>query len=409
MAKISLTSIPQGCGVYLMKDSLGNVIYIGKAKSLKKRLSSYFKKGLSAKTAVLMSSASDIEYRLCPTEAAALLLELKLIKQCKPKYNVSLRDDKSFPFVKITHEEFPAIYITRRKEQDRAMYFGPYTNVKLLKTALKIIRRCIPYRSCKRLRQKTCIYYRLGLSPGPCIGKISKEGYAKNIENIRLILEGNTDELVRGLSKEMNLRAKAQKFEEAAKIRDQIEALGVMTEGTGSFSQKDRLWDLKNLLQLKKIPYRIEAFDISNISGKEAVGSMVSFYKGLPDKGSYRRFRIRTVQSIDDYKMLAEIIRRRYTRLIQEGLALPDLVLIDGGRLHLLTAQKELRDLGLDIPLVSIAKKQENIYIKGRLAPIRLSVDTPALNLIRRIRDEAHRFALRYHYVLRKKKILGGQ
>ncbi|MDI6758744.1 MAG: excinuclease ABC subunit UvrC [Candidatus Omnitrophota bacterium] len=409
-----ISLIPQGCGVYLMKDNLNNVIYIGKAKSLKKRLSSYFKNGLNPKTSALMSCVCDIEYRLCPTEAIALLLERKLIKQYRPKYNVSLRDDKNFPFVKITYEEFPVIYITRRKEEDRAMYFGPYTNVKLLKQVLVIIRRCIPYRSCKRLRQKACIYYRLRFCPCPCVGKISKEGYTKNIENIRLILEGNTDELARRLSEEMDLKSKTQRFEEAAKIRDQIEALAVMTEGSGSFSSKNGLWDLKSLLQLKKIPYGIEAFDISNISGKEAVGSMVSFYKGLPDKSSYRRFRIKTVQSINDYKMLAEIIRRRYARLIREGGVFPGLVLIDGGRSHLLFTQKELKKLGLDIPLVSIAKRQENIYIinkenagKSKAAVIRLNANTPALNLIRYIRDEAHRFALRYHHILRRKKIIG--
>ena len=204
-----------------------------------------------------------------------------------------------------------------------------------------------------------------------------------------------------------NLKSKEQKFEEAAKIRDQIEALSVMAESSGRFSRKDELEDLKNLLQLAKLPERIEAFDISDISGKEATGSMVSFFRGMPDKNNYRRFRIKTIQSIDDYKMLAEIIQRRYSRLIRENLAFPDLALIDGGRSHLLTAEREMNKLGIHIPLVSIAKDRENIYTKEKGHPIKLDTDTPALNLIRRVRDEAHRFAVSYHHILRRKKTIG--
>ncbi len=390
-----------------MKDKTGQVIYIGKAKSLRKRLSTYLGRDLSSKTVALMSNVNDIEYQLCQNESLALLLEASLVHKYKPKYNVSLRDDKSFPVVKITNEEFPAIYITRKRISDGSHYFGPYTNAKLLRQALKIIRRYFPFRSCKKLPQKACIYYRLKLSPAPCISKISKEEYAKTIENICLILEGKTDTLIKKLSQEMNLKSKEQKFEEAAKIRDQIEALSVMAQSSSRFSRKDEVEDLKNLLQLAKLPERIEAFDISDISGKEATGSMVSFSKGMSDKNNYRRFRIKTVQAIDDYKMLSEVIQRRYSRLIRENLTLPDLVLIDGGKAHLLTAEREMNKLGISIPLVSIAKDRENIYIKNKANPIRLNSDIPALNLIRRIRDEAHRFALAYHHVLRRKRTIG--
>jgi len=405
--KDKIAGMPDAPGVYLMKDKSGQVIYIGKAKSLRKRLSTYLGRDLSSKTIALMSCVDDIEYQLCQNESLALLLEASLVHKYKPKYNVSLRDDKSFPVVKITHEEFPAIYITRKRVADDSRYFGPYTNAKLLKVALKIIRRNFPYRSCKKLPQKACIYYRLKLSPAPCIGKISKQDYAKTIKNICLILEGKTDALIKKLSQEMNLKSKEQKFEEAAKIRDQIEALSVMAESSSRSSRKDALEDLKNLLQLAKLPERIEAFDISDISGKEATGSMVSFFRGMPDKNNYRRFRIKTIQSIDDYKMLAEVIQRRYSRLIRENLAFPDLVLIDGGRSHLLTAQREMNKLGIGMPLISIAKDRENIYVQDRINPIRLDSDIPALNLIRRIRDEAHRFALVYHHLLRRKKIIG--
>lgn len=390
-----------------MKDRNGRVIYIGKAKSLKKRLRSYLTRELSSKTIVLMSNVYDIEYRLTPTESLALLLEASLVRQYKPKYNVSLRDDKSFPMVKITNEEFPAICITRKREQDGAHYFGPYTNAGLLREALKIIRKNFPFRSCKQLPKEECLYYRLGLSPGPCVGKINKKEYAKTIKNISLILEGKTGALIKKLFREMNLRAKTEEFEEAAKIRDQINALSAIGQSQTGFPSQFELEDLKNLLKLTKLPERIEAFDISDIYGKEATGSMVSFYRGMPDKNNYRRFRIKTVEKIDDYKMLSEVVGRRYFRLIEEKLPLPDLILIDGGRSHLLTAQKELQALGIEIPLVSIAKEQENIYTKDKVRPIKLSSDTLALNLIRRIRNEAHRFAVSYHHILRRKKVIG--
>jgi excinuclease ABC subunit C len=354
-----------------------------------------------------MANVADIEYRLTPTESLALLLEASLVHQYKPKYNVSLRDDKSFPLVKITNEEFPAICITRKREPDGARYFGPYTSAGLLREALKIIRRNFPFRSCKKLPRRECMYYRLGLSPAPCIGRINKKQYAKTIKNISLILEGKTDTLIKKLSREMNLRAKQQEFEEAARIRDQINALTAIGPSNVTAGSQSELEALKNLLRLTKIPERIEAFDISNIYGKEATGSMASFYRGIPDKDNYRRFRIKTVEAIDDYKMLSEVLKRRYSRLIEEKLALPDLILIDGGKSHLLTAQKALKELDIGIPLVSIAKEQENIYTKGKARPVKLSSDTPALNLIRRVRDEAHRFALSYHRILRRKKIIG--
>jgi excinuclease ABC subunit C len=402
-----IKSAPEEAGVYLMKDNKGRVIYVGKAKSLKKRLMAYLGRDLSTKTVALMSHVFDIEYQVCPNESLSLLHEASLIHKYKPRYNVSLRDDKSFPSVKITNEEFPAIYVSRKKEEDGACYLGPYTNAKLLKSALKIIRRSFPYRSCKKFPKRPCIYYRLSLCPAPCIGRITKKEYAKAIRNISLMLDGKTDALIKRLTEDMGFYSKERKFEEAAKIRDQINALSAITQSKSNFSSQDVIEDLKGLLRLSRLPERIEAFDISNIKGQEATGSMVSFYKGVADKDNYRRFRIRTAEIVDDYKMLAEVIRRRYSRAIKERLALPDLILIDGGKGHLLTAQKELEILGLEIALASIAKEEENIYIKDNARPIKLKSDTPALNLIRKVRDEAHRFAIKYHHLLRRKKIIG--
>ncbi len=405
--KDKIAALPQTPGVYIFKDAAGNIIYIGKAKALKKRVESYFSRELSAKTQALVSNIADMEYRPCQSESMALLLEASLVHKYKPKYNVSLRDDKSFPLVKITNEEFPVICVTRKRTPDGARYFGPYTNVKLLRQALKIIRRSFPYRSCKRLPKTACIYYRLGLSPAPCIGKISKAEYARTIRNISLILEGKSDTLIKKLSQEMNLKSRRLEFEQAGKIRDQLNALSVFRQSNAQTASPLELEDLKNLAQLDKIPRRIEAFDISNIFGQEATGSMVSFYNGSPDKNNYRRFRIKIVEGINDYGMLREVLSRRYLRLKEKNLALPDLILIDGGRSHLLVAKAEIEKLGLHIPLISIAKEKENIYIGAAKRPLRLKQDTPALNLIRRVRDEAHRFAVAYHHILRRKKIIG--
>lgn len=390
-----------------MKDATGEIIYIGKAKSLRKRLGSYFSRDITGKTMVLISKVADIELRLAQTESLALLLEAALIHHHKPRYNVSLRDDKSFPMVKITDEEFPQICITRKKVDDGARYFGPYLSGVLLKDALKIIRRYFPYRSCKQLPQKACIYYRIGLSPAPCIGKIEKKGYARIIEKIALILDGQTDTLIKKLTQEMEASSKAHDFEEAARIRDRVAALSAIGETRSGFSRVREAEELKNLLKLDKLPERIEAFDISNIFGKEATGSMVSFYKGGADKDNYRRFRIKSVAGIDDYAMLREVIQRRYQRVKAENLPLPDLVLIDGGRGHLSAAEEKIRELGLPLVLASIAKDRENIYTTSKAMPLKFTSDTPALNLLRRIRDEAHRFAVSYHHLLRRKRIIG--
>jgi len=398
---------PDSCGVYLMRDCLGQVLYVGKANSLKKRLLNYLGRDLAGKTQALMAKVTDVELRLAPNEAMALLLEFKLIHEFKPRYNVSLKDDKSFPYVRISPEKFPSLQVARKKN-DTARYLGPYTNTKLLKSALKIIRHEFPYRSCRRLLKQGCIYHKINLCPAPCIGKISQKEYQQRIADIILILEGRKDLLIRKLTKSMRDKSGALDFEAAARLRDQITILSRMSGQLHGSGCKNELEDLKRSLNLKNLPARIEGFDISNISGKQAVGAMVSFYNGQADKNNYRRFRIKSFTGIDDYKMLAEVLRRRYTRLIKEQKNLPDLLLIDGGKGHLLTAVRQLRALNLHIPLVSIAKEKENIYSSqpGKLT-VALVKDGAAINLIRRIRDEAHRFALSYHHLLRKKALIG--
>ena len=404
--RAKILAAPDEPGVYLMRDNRGVVLYVGKANSLKKRLRSYLGPDLTPKTAALMAKVSDIELKLTANEALALFTESSLICNLKPKYNISLRDDKSFPWVRISGEEFPTIYVTRKKDDSRAQYLGPYTNALLLKSALKIIRRKFAFRSCQSLPKKSCLYHKISLCPAPCIGKITAQDYARTIESIVLILKGQTDRLIHNLTKAMQVSAKALNFEMAQRLRDQVAVLAQVSGSTGVANLQEELEDLKFRLGLKKIPERIEGFDVSNISGKLAVGSMVSFYQGVADKNNYRRFRIKSFSGIDDYKMLSEIVLRRYRRLVQEGKVLPDLILIDGGRGHLLTAQRQLQTLKLDIPLVSIAKERENIYSNKKIFTPSLFKNTLALNLMRRVRDEAHRFAIGYHRFLRSKELV---
>lgn len=408
--KDKVNSLPDACGVYIFEDTQGNILYIGKAKLLKKRVQSYFSRELSSKTQILVSKIADLEYRVTPSEAQAQLLEAALVKEKKPQYNIGLKDDKSFPWIRISDEKFPIVSICRRKsihKEDMALYFGPYTNAKLLRQAFKAMRRIFGFRSCRVLPKQACLYFRLKLCSAPCAGNIAAKEYGEIIGNIKMFLASEYEELVDNLSDRMKKLAFAQSFEEAAKIRDQLNALNVFAQTAPVRFSAYELEDLKSLLKLKKLPRRIEAFDISNIKGQQATGSLASFLDGLPDKNNYRRFRIKTFTGIDDYRMLREIVLRRYSRLLKENSALPDLVLIDGGKGHLKIAEDEISKLGIKIPLVSIAKDREYIYIKDRPKPIKLHQDTPALNLIRRMRDEAHRFALNYHRVLRRKKIIG--
>ncbi len=406
--KKQISQAPDKPGVYLMRDQNNRVIYVGKAKSLKQRLLSYFGRRLDSKTQALMAKVAQIEYRLTPSETAALLLEYKLVHEFNPHYNISLKDDKSFPWVRISNEVFPALQIVRRKTDDRSRYLGPYTSAKLLSSVFKIIRREFAFRSCLRLGRTSCVYHRINLCPAPCIGKIDSLEYRRLIDKVILILEGRSDLLVSKLTQLMREKSFNKDFENAARLRDQISALSRICANRRNANAENELESLKLCLGLKNLPVRIEGFDLSNLSGTLAVGSMVSFYRGQPDKNNYRRFKIKSFSGIDDYRMLAEVLSRRYTRLLREKKPLPDLLLIDGGKGHILTAYRQLKMLGLEIPLVSIAKEKENIYqaaAGGKINRI-LPGEGQALNLIRRIRDEAHRFALAYHHLLRKKALV---
>lgn len=406
--KDKIKSLPDSPGVYLMKDEEGKIIYVGKAGSLRKRVSSYFTKGsTSSRMGLLISSVKDIDYIPANSEAEALIYEASLIKSERPKFNVELKDDKSYPYLKLTvNEKYPRLFVTRRKADDGAIYYGPYTNVKLLRQALSFMKTIFPLRVCKKLGKRLCMSFYLSECLAPCADKADEKAYKRIVEELILFLEGKRQRLLDELSRRMEDASKRLNYEEAVRIRNQIKSLSTVVTKRSVPSPMDQIDELKFLLNLRRRPKRIEAFDISDIRGKEAVGSMVSFYDGKPDKDNYRKFKIKTVEAIDDYKMMREVVKRRYKRLLDEKKGLPDLIIIDGGRGHLSSALIELKDLGIaHIPAIGIAKEFEHIYTPKRQLPIVLPKDSSVLQLIRRIRDEAHRFAKSYHVRLRRKGV----
>ncbi len=409
--KKKVKNLPKGPGVYMMKNSRGEIIYIGKAKNLHKRVSGYFyeKKPKTAKEVSLLSQVKGLDYLATVSEEEALIYESNLIKENKPKYNVELKDDKSFPFLKLTlNEKFPRLTITRKKTDDGSRYFGPYTRVKLLRKALSQMKSIFPLRTCRRIPDHVCLSYHIGHCLGPCVGKISEKEYREIVRQLILFLEGRKTRLLKELTVKMEKLARAEKFEKAAVIRNRIAALSEIPgkklrdySGWGDVAVK-----LKKVLRLPWLPLRVEAFDVSNIYGKEAAGSMVSFFGGMPDKSNYRRFMIKTVKEIDDYGMIREIVGRRYRRLKAEKKKLPDLIIIDGGKGHLKAAYDELVKLNLTrIPVIAIAKEEEKIFTLGSAKALDVNRDSQLIRFMQQIRDEAHRFAIKYHHLLRKRKI----
>lgn len=407
--KEKISRLPASPGVYIMKDCSGSVLYVGKAINLRKRVSSYFypRRALSKRLKILTGKVADIAYVGTSTEAEALIYENSLIKRLAPRYNVALKDDKSYPALKLTvNEKFPRLFITRVRVKDGALYYGPYTSAKLLKEALTTLRRVFPLRTCVKLPGRVCINYHIKQCPGPCSGKVDRKSYMDVVTELKLFLAGNRPDFTKHLTAKMLEASKVERYEEAALVKAKIEALSSMKERTISYTPRDEVDELKAMLGISGPVEIIEAFDVSNIMGEDAVGSMVYFYKGKPRKSEYRKFRIKSVAGIDDYSMMREIVARRYTRLLKEGKALPDLILIDGGKGHMGAAQGELAKLNLSkIPVVGIAKEFEHVYCKGRDEPVILPDDSKSLHLLERIRDEAHRFAINYHRALRSKRI----
>jgi len=537
-----LTKIPDSPGVYLMKDDSGDVIYVGKAISLIKRVRQYFQsnKNLNPKTRILVSHINDIECIVTDSEVDALIFEANLIKKYKPRYNVRLKDDKRYPYVKVTiNEKFPRIFITRRRSMDGALYFGPYVNSTAIRNILDLISRIFMLRKCRKSiltgRTRACLNYHIKLCNAPCMDGIDEETYRSRVMEAVRLLRGDTSDVLKELEDKMLSASWKQDFETAAEIRDKIadikqlsqqqiatsgtddrDVIAAVSDGKMVFLQifyvrdgsmvgkadfslsgtdsstdiavamsefvkqyyqdspippeillqydvpekdlivkwlgqrsgrevklkvpqkgeKKKLMDmavsnaemakrvselitspqesamismeeLKKVLSLEVLPEHIEAFDISNISGTNAVGSMVLFEKGRPASSKYRQHNIKNVKGIDDFAMMAEVVGRRYSKLIREKKSLPDLILIDGGPGQVAAAKSSLDELGLDIPMVGLAKRFEHIITtkKGPDEVIILPRTSPALKLLMQIRDEAHRFAVTSHRRRRSAKL----
>ena len=422
-----LSAVPHRPGVYLHKDRFGTVIYVGKALDLRKRVSQYFQKsrrhGWDLKFNALVEAICDFDIHVVRNEPESLLLESKLIKEFKPRFNISLRDDKRYLMLKVNlHDPIPNFVFTRLKKDDGARYFGPFVNSLALRNTVALARTQFNLRGCRVFTPgaadyKHCLYAHLKNCTAPCVGNVTREQYLKQVMAACAFLEGQCREMQDGLETEMKKAAAAHDFEKAADLRDLIRDLQDTWKRTEKFARvpytlplainpaKD-LYELAQVLGLPQPPERIEGFDISNISGTFVVASCVSFKNGRPDRANYRRFKIKGFEGQDDFASIAEVVRRRYARLQREKKSLPDLILIDGGKGQLGMACAELKKLGLEkIPVIGLAKEFEEIYLPEKSLPLRLGLDHPAVKLLQRLRDECHRVANSYNAQLRLKKI----
>ncbi|TEU03327.1 MAG: excinuclease ABC subunit UvrC [Dehalococcoidia bacterium] len=546
-----LKALPQKPGVYLFRDTSGNVLYVGKAANLHNRVRSYFgaPETLSPKLRRMVARVSDFEFLVTDSEQEALILECNLIKKHRPRYNVRLKDDKTYPYLKINvQDDWARVYVTRHMDKDGSRYFGPFASASSVRKTLDLLKKLFPFRSCKRaingIDRRACLEYDIHRCTGPCIGAISKDEYREIINQVVMFLEGRQESVVKELERKMAGASERLEFERAAVLRDQIRAVEMVTERqkisstergdqdvialaqskdqanvevffirSGRLIERDHfmvqgaqdeepgqimtgflnqfydsatyiphvillqhlpddilvlerwleskrgarvnllvpqrgekrrlvemvaenarqgleqlrvkrladpettaaaLVELRDALQLPHAPQRVECYDISDIRGTSAVGSMVVFQGGHPMTAHYRRFRIKTIAGTDDYAMIQEVLRRRFKRA--EGFKrpdksgwtiVPDLVLIDGGKGHLSAARDAMRETGVDfIPVASIAKENEELFRPDIAVPIILARTSPALYLVQRIRDEAHRFALGYHRRVRRREAM---
>ncbi len=423
--KDKLRALPETPGVYLMRDARRQIIYIGKAKNLKRRVSSYFRADAEEKAAAIVNALRHIDYLLASSEREALIIERQLINDHQPYFNSMWRDDKSYPCLKLSlKEDFPRLILTRKRLRDGSEYFGPYPQVQHIKHLMRWLQRFFKWRPCKldfdqaslppRDKVKSCLYYHTERCAGPCMGRVSREEYHRTMNELRLFLRGRYRRLEETWKKEMREASSRTDYEKAADLRDRLAAIHAMEEKVtvrevtpedleSSISITRTLERLKTVLGLAKWPIVIEGFDISTISGTQSVGSMVRFHNARPDKSGYRKFRVKTVQGIDDFSMMKEVVYRRYRRLKKEGGPFPDLILIDGGKGQLASALQSLGSLGVKVPVISLAKRNEEIFRPGEPEPVRLPANDPARLLLQAIRDEAHRFAVTFHRARRSR------
>ena len=426
-----IAELPKAPGVYLMKDAKEVVIYIGKAADLRSRVSSYFQPGAKLESsrgpaiAGMVRQVKDIDFLQTDSEVEALLLENRLIKDTQPRYNARLADGKTFPYIEITsREDFPRVSITRKPPVRGVTLYGPFTQVSELRSALTILQKVFRFRTCsldireadeKRRFFRPCLLYSIRQCTGPCGQRVSKKDYRSQITRLKQFLISKRAVVLRRMRRDMEAAAQAMDYEQAGLLRDQIRALESLAKRghirdelqPESFYQDPAagLEELGRILKLPSPPRVMEGVDIANISGTETCGSLVRFIDGKPFKAGYRRYRIKTVKGQDDYACMAEVLSRRYRQAGQEHELYPDVILIDGGIGQLHAALDALDKMSSKAPMViSLAKREENIYVQGNSQPLRLPRNSSALQLCQRIRDEAHRFAQHYHHILRRKK-----
>ncbi len=421
--------LSEGPGIYIMHDKDGQEIYVGKAKNLRRRVSSYFqKRDRQHKDLALVENIVDFEYVETDSELEAFLLESRLIKDLQPRYNVLLKNNDAYPFIEVTWgDDFPRVRTAWRKDNPHSRYYGPFVGAGDIKGAIAQLQRIFRFRSCQRdissdnprhFRQRGCLNYHLKRCSGVCTGRISKEEYRKRVSGLCRFLSGQKKDLVEDLRKEMEQAASELRFEDAAQLRDLVESLQTLNrqpsidESLAPLNPQTEpergLEALKKALDLETLPKRIEGIDIANLMGKEVVGSLVSFLDGVPFKEGYRRYRIKTVDGQDDFASIAEVVRRRYGRMVEEGKELPDIVLIDGGKGQLAAAAAAMREVGAKPKvLMSLAKAEETPFLAGQSEPLPMSRSNPGLKVLMHVRDESHRFAQHYHHILRRKAMFG--
>ena len=420
-------SFPTTPGVYLMKDAAGRVIYVGKAKNLRARAGSYFLKAAEQdrRTADLVQEIRDIDYLEADSEVDALLLESRLVKDVQPRFNSDLKDDKTFPYLQITtHEDYPRVEFTRTPKQKGVKLYGPFTSAGSLRGAIVVLQRIFKFRTCsldidaddEQWRWfRPCLLASIDQCTAPCNLRISKEDYRRDINRLKTFLDGGKKRLLEEMKLEMLAASGRLEFEQAGRLRDEIRLLETLDQ-RGDLEEhvqpevflvdpKKGLAGLEKVLGLPRTPRVIEGVDIAHLAGNETVASLVQFIDGLPFKPGYKRYRIKTVSGIDDFKSIHEVVSRRFARLVREGAPLPDIFLVDGGKGQLSAAMDALESLGIEAPcVISLAKREEEIFLPGQSEPLRLSRDSYSLRLLEYVRDEAHRFAQHYHHLLRSKR-----
>lgn len=430
LAAEKVRTFPQTPGVYLMKDAAGRVIYIGKAKNLRARAGSYFLQAAAEdpRTEKLVPEIRDIDYLEAKSEIDALLMEARLIKDILPKYNRELRDSKTFPYLEINmREDFPRVGFTRQPKGRGTKLYGPFGSPRQLRGAIQVLQKIFKFRTCsldieaedKRWRWfRPCLLHSIEQCTAPCNLRITKEAYRKQIRRLQQVLDGNKESLLGEMAKDMETAAKELRFEEAARLRDEIELLEALDKRGAlethvqpevfPIDPKKGVAGLKKVLHLSQRPRTIEGVDVAHTAGTEAAASVVQFIDGLPFKPGYKRMRIHNGKMEDDFAAIHEVITRRFQHLCRENESMPDLLLIDGGKGQLNAALSALAGLHIDPPLVlALAKREELLYVMHNDEPLRLSRHSFALRLLQYVRDEAHRFAQHYHHILRRRSTLG--